>query len=196
VVWIGVLWQSREPVLQWSVDGIPADPSPHRPLSRAFDGYRGAQLGVMTGLYDFLGLAPGSRQVVKVRLTHSDGVVSEASVTTTMLPQSVGAGHFTIMLASCFANQTDRTGEAGRLVTQIRPAPDLSLLVGDQVYLDQPLFRNWSSDPAVLAGRFEEQYVENWMASDGGNGLHGYARLINWAPSASIPDDHEYLEHV
>lgn len=64
--------------------------------------------------------------------------------------------------------------------------PDLTLLLGDQVYLDLPAFYPFESDTAWLAERFEEDYVRNWT------GEKAYRSVLRSAPTVSIPDDHEY----
>jgi hypothetical protein len=187
-VWLGVLLQQDEPKLTWYLDGAAAKPSPVRRLARAYDSYpQPGYIGVMTGVYEFSGLDPETIHRVQVRVGDAD--YSEVLQART-LPAKLGDEPFRVLLASCFAYETDRTGLASQLVTSLRPQPDLTFLVGDQVYLDQPVFESFTGDEATLAQRFEAKYLANWAIPAGAP--TGYARILDAAPSASIPDDHEF----
>ncbi|MBA4143179.1 MAG: metallophosphatase [Nitrosospira sp.] len=97
-------------------------------------------------------------------------------------------GTFNILLASCFYHAEDKAGQAGRLMEQLAAAsrPDLTLLLGDQVYLDLPTLMNFPPGDTALARRFEGDYRANWQ------GEAGYSQLLRLAPTISVPDDHEY----
>jgi hypothetical protein len=69
-----------------------------------------------------------------------------------------------------------------------RHRPDLALLVGDQVYLDSPIGR-MTTDLGQLLGDFQESYVTNWARLAPGR---GYAAVLDAAPAACLPDDHEF----
>lgn len=112
-----------------------------------------------------------------------------------MLPAAVPAGlgaSFNVLLVSCFHQQEDRGGLAGNLVAQlpVNFRPHLLLLLGDQVYLDLPTLTNFRDRVDWLAQKFEEDYTANWR------GLAGYAQILEAAPSAAIPDDHEYWNNA
>ena len=62
----------------------------------------------------------------------------------------------------------------------------MTLLLGDQVYLDLPTFGIFGGGLRKLAKKFEKDYRLNWTGST------GYAKILGAAPSVSIPDDHEY----
>jgi hypothetical protein len=64
--------------------------------------------------------------------------------------------------------------------------PNLTLLLGDQVYLDLPTLQDFDDDIRWLAAKFERDYTTNWR------GPTGYGQVLATAPSISIPDDHEY----
>jgi hypothetical protein len=187
-VWLGVLLQQQQPKLTWYLDGAVTEPSPVRNLTRAYGHYRQpGYTGVMTGVYEFSGLGEGTIHRVQVRVGDAD--YSDVLQTRT-LPEKLGNEPFRVLLGSCFAYETDRTGLASQLVTGLRPQPDLTFLVGDQVYLDQPVFESFTADEATLAQRFEAKYLANWTIPAGAP--TGYARILDAAPSASIPDDHEF----
>ena len=103
------------------------------------------------------------------------------------IPSTVGDS-FNLLLVSCFHQAEDRGGMAGTIVSQLKASskPHLTLLMGDQVYLDLPTLRNFDDDVAWLADKFERDYAQNWEKPP------GYAQVLSAAPSASLPDDHEY----
>ena len=185
-VWLGILMQRDRPKLTWYLDGVVTEPTPVRELNRAYSGYGPGYTGVMTGVYEFPGLQPGTIHRAQVSL--GDTEYSDVLQART-LPARVGEEPFRVLLASCFAFETDRTGLAGQIVAGLRPQPDLTLLVGDQVYLDQPLFESWTGDEPTLAQRFEAKYLANWTIPAG---PFGYAQILDAAPSACISDDHGF----
>jgi len=187
-VWLGILKQPDQPKLTWYLDGAVTEPTSLRNLARAYEYPQSGYTGVMTGLYEFRGLDPGSIHRVQVRVDDTED--SEVLQTRT-LPAELGNEPFRVLLASCFAYETDRTGLAGKLVAGLRPQPDLSLLVGDQVYLDQPLFHSLTGHEPTLAQRFERKYLENWTIPVG-RAPSGYAQILHVAPTSSVPDDHEF----
>ena len=188
-VWLGVLLQRDEPRLTWYLDGAVTNPTPVRRLARAYDRYpQPGYTGVMTGVYEFSGLDPATIHRVQVRV--GDAENSDALQVRT-LPAKLGDEPFRVLLGSCYAYETDRTGLASQLVASLRPRPDLIFLLGDQVYLDQPVLESFTADEATLAQRFEAKYIANWTIP-AGRAPNGYARILDAAPSASIPDDHEF----
>lgn len=58
------------------------------------------------------------------------------------------------------------------------------------MYLNLPTLRNFRGDTKWLAGKFESDYTANWR------GPGGYSEILHAAPSASIPDDHEYWNNA
>jgi hypothetical protein len=155
-------------------DMLPASKQPHE-VGRAF-----------TGVYEFAGLEPDTPYVVTV---HANGDTQKLLAQT--LPAEIPRGFdrsFNVLLVSCFHQAEDRAGRVGQLVSQLRAGvqPHLTLLMGDQVYLDLPTLQDFPDDIAWLAQKFENDYVANWW------GPPGYGHVLAAAPSVSIPDDHEY----
>jgi len=68
--------------------------------------------------------------------------------------------------------------------------PDMTILMGDQVYLDSPIFTKPTSDTTELAQLFERKYITNCTIGD--RRANGFAQVLNAAPTSCIPDDHEY----
>ena len=188
-VWLGALNRTAAPNLQWTLDGAPAQPAVLRPMrsARPADLLNGNPPRVFTGVFEFPGVQPGSVHEVGVtdgRARHFRRVRS--------LPAAVPGGlteSFNVLLVSCFHAFEDKVGLAGQIVARLPSDrwPHLTLLLGDQVYLDLPTLSNFPNDAKALAERFERDYQVNWCQAE-----VGYRDILGAAPSVSIPDDHEY----
>lgn len=192
-VWIGAFQVTSAPSLAWSLDGVAAEPAALRPIASArTDDLLPANQApetvarAFTGVYEFAGLEPDSLHTISVSAAGSE---RELGIRT--LPREIPTdldSWFNVLLVSCHHSAEDRRGLSGTIVSQIRALtrPQLSILAGDQVYLDLPTLMNFEDDEVWLADKFERDYIENWRGPD------GYARVLDAAPSVSIPDDHEY----
>jgi hypothetical protein len=192
-VWIGVFDATEAPPLRWFLDSVDTAPTVLRPLSSVRTGAMlpsGAQPSntrrVFSGVFEFRGLQADTLYNVAV---HAGGAGATINVRTlpTEIPQLLH-GTFNVLLVSCFHRDEDPAGLAGAVVSQLPAAarPQLSLLMGDQVYLDLPTLKNFPDEEDWLAGKFEKDYTLNW------SGITGYAQILATAPSVSVPDDHEY----
>jgi hypothetical protein len=207
LVWIGA-FQHKPPApnLQWFLNGEEVQPEAVRPIQsarqkapRPEDDTLGADENVaraFTGLYKFTHLANGerlkpdapSRPPYRVMVKTAG---HEVTLETRTLPEKVPSdmnSSFNVLLVSCFHQAEDRSNNAGTLISQIkeRYQPHVTLLLGDQVYLDLPTLMDFEENTAWLAKKFEDDYVTNWQ------GPEGYSRVMGGAPTASMPDDHEY----
>jgi hypothetical protein len=140
-----------------------------------------------TGVFDLPvdPVLPGVSHRIAARVT---GAGSRTLVMRS-LPEAIPSDDWLrILLASCYHQVEDRKGVAARTYQNVPPAerPDLTLLMGDQVYLDLPTLNDFPDEEAKLAARFEADYRQNW---DRGGGL---ADILDAAPSICCPDDHEY----
>lgn len=192
-VWVGVFQATAAPALRWFLGGTEAAPTPLRELSSvrpdellpagatATDVPR-----AFTGVYEFAGLQPDTAYTVE-----AEAGGERAGLETRTLPGEVAGGfheRFNVLLASCFYQAEDRKGLAGAIISQLKAIhkPHLTLLMGDQVYLDLPTLKDFPDDLAWLADKFERDYALNWRDP------LGYAQVLAAAPSVSVPDDHEY----
>lgn len=198
-VWLGAFGFTNPPVLRWFLDGQEANPNVLRPISSAREVPALAAADeprVFTGVYEFgQGIAPGSVHEVQAEARGNRRVERTAPLRVRTLPARVPSRldeSFNVLLVSCFHQSEDRGGLAGNLISQLPGAhrPHLTLLLGDQVYLDLPTLMNFRDRVGWLAGKFEEDYTANWL------GPLGYSRILGAAPSASIPDDHEYWNNA
>jgi hypothetical protein len=192
-VWIGAFQVTHAPALNWMLDGAAIEPVGLRPIASArTDDLLPANQApeavprVFTGVYEIGGLQPGALHTVSVS---AEGIQAELSVRT--LPGAIPADldeWFNVLLVSCHHAAEDRRGLSGIIVSQLRALlrPQLTILGGDQVYLDLPTLMNFRDDERWLAEKFERDYIANWR------GPEGYASVLDAAPSVSIPDDHEY----
>lgn len=192
-VWIGVFGVTAAPPLRWQLNGADAEPVAVSPLAGARTDHTMVAVTeprAFTGVYEFRpGISPGTTYDVRA----AAGMTWSDVLRVRTLPAGVPAdGAFNVLLASCFYRNEDRAGRAGALAMDVRRVqpPDLTLLMGDQVYLDLPTMRNFDGGLKGLAATFEENYTENWSRAG------GYAEILRSAPSASIPDDHEYWNNA
>ncbi len=184
-VWFGAFEATAVPVPQWTVDGVSRAARPLRPIANVRPLSSKAPT-TFSGIFEFDNLTPDTYHTVGVT------VGSECtSLQIRTLPDKITANFgewFNVMLVSCFHQAEDRQGLAGLVVSQLPPTqrPNVSLLMGDQVYLDLPTLQDFRDDVQWLSEKFEQDYIKNWR------GPEGYARILDSAPSIAMPDDHEY----
>lgn len=98
---------------------------------------------------------------------------------------SLGERPFTIALGSCYSNQGD-DGQVSAayqaLYRQSDLRPDVTFLVGDQVYLDIG-FDSLNPIPSMIRERIANDYARHW---------HGLAGVFRSGATWMLPDDHEY----
>jgi hypothetical protein len=203
-VWVGATGRTRSPALTWALEEkgggqvalAAGQPTALRAIKSVRpDGTDGQtamvdvnEPRVFAGVYEFTGLRPATRYVVNVR-AEDNGEMRSLQVRT--LPAAVPGGFdetFNVLLVSCFHQKEDPVGLVGVGASRLTgpDEPHLTLLLGDQVYLDLPSDFHFPDTEAGLAADFERKYLDNW------GGLDGYSRVLSIAPSVSAPDDHEY----
>lgn len=192
-IWVGATGLTHVPGLRWFLDDRPVTPSVVREMesTRTPDMVADRTPRAFSGIFAFTDVAPGSTHQVAVQVDNGE----TAALRTRALPAGVPSGAtetFNVMLGSCFHYEEDKEGAAGVLVAGLPPdhRPDLTLFAGDQVYLDLPTLTNFRGDLAWLAEKFEADYVRNWFDP------RALSRVLQVAPSAAIPDDHEYWNNA
>ena len=134
------------PDISWTLDGAAVDAVPIRTLTRVHTGSR-----TFTGVYSLTN--PGAAGVPHRITARAKGSDSPAQLVVRPVPDLIPADDWLrILLISCFHQDEDRGGRAARTVRNIRAAerPDLTLLMGDQVYLDLPTLKNFPDKEAEL----------------------------------------------
>ena len=96
-----------------------------------------------TGVYELRGsrIQAGRHYHVRVEAALSGGPVQSTQIGFRTLPKQVPSGltdQFNVPLVSCYYRGADRVGHAGdlveRLARNVATKPDMTLLLGDQVY--------------------------------------------------------------
>ncbi len=99
-------------------------------------------------------------------------------------------GSFNILLCSCYYQPEDAGGLLGRIVARLPVKPHLTLMAGDQVYLDLPLLEDLPEDEPALSQAIGDKYRRNWLSDT--LGVAGLQAVLAQAPTACIADDHEF----
>ena len=140
-----------------------------------------------------------ARSAIPIRLLDGAGQFLAGTTLTTMpgaLPSPVERP-FTILFGSCFAGARDTPGDAGATFARLPPdaKPDLTVLCGDQVYLDTPLlhFLTRIHPPEELAAEFLATYLGTWTQA---GTLSGFRRIHQLASVAFTSDDHDYWNNA
>ena len=135
------------------------------------------------------GLAAGTRH----ELTATVGAESARCMGATLPSRLPGPldPPFVILLGSCFASFRDEEGLAGLTVANLPPAytPHAKLLIGDQVYLDNPAWEILPRDIGGLAASLLNKYLATWRQGDAQS---GFAAILQTGSTWFLADDHEF----
>ena len=139
------------------------------------------------------GLQP--RTLLPVQLLVNGQAQAEARLTT--LPDhlpTLDEKPFTVLLGSCFCQREDAEGTVGRAYAQL-PAgarPEVKILCGDQVYLDDPWVHYlWHPhEITALEAEFVRNYRDTWTQEP------GFRQLLAEGANYFAPDDHEYWNNA
>ncbi len=100
------------------------------------------------------------------------------------------AASFNLLLSSCYYQPNDKSRALADLVSGIKPAPDFTVLAGDQVYLDLPSQQDLPLNKTALAKTLGKKYQLNWFSSSAQQ--PGLADILRHGPVLCVPDDHEF----
>ena len=188
-VWAGVTGVTAAPNVTWKFDGASVPPTVVRPFTAARTGaaVNANEERVFTSIVNFNDQPAGVPHLVEMSLGNLT-VSLEVRAVPAQVPEWGFAQPLRILLASCFDKNTDG-GVAGDKVKAVVKSerPDLSLFVGDQVYLDLPTFENLGQGLRDMASNFEGKYVANWFPTG-----KDYHDVLATGPAAFAADDHEY----
>ncbi|WP_299478053.1 hypothetical protein [uncultured Roseibium sp.] len=183
-VWLcidGAPEQSSAVPLQWKINEEVVEPEILRPLSTSHN----SGTVLLTGVFE-ISVDEDSGPFNRVSLTtFGETVELRVKQAPREIPKDTW---FRVLLCSCFHQAENRQALVSQTFLNI-PAPerqDLSLFMGDQVYLDLPTLNNYPDNEAELADRFERYYRTNWTS------YLGLDTILKTAPSVFCPDDHEY----
>lgn len=154
-------------------------------------------------------LRPRTCYSLELRVDERDNVgglekhLREGSVTT--LPSALPVESekpFTMLLGSCFYGPEDTDGMVGTTYCQLPEArrPDVKVLCGDQVYLDNPWRETtfkWyrgNQKPGLFRAMLFQKYVDNWRQVRGEDA--GFRHLLANGANYYCADDHEFWNNA
>ena len=167
-----------------------------RPLPDVWESFDAGGRRFRSQRVPIAGLPP--RASVPARLLDGGQVVANATITTlpAILPSPLERP-FTILFGSCFAAAEDAGGDAGSTLARLPPdsRPDLTILCGDQNYLDTPFlhFLTRTHAPDELAGELLANYLRTWSQA---GPLSGFRRVHQLASVAFESDDHDFWNNA
>jgi hypothetical protein len=137
------------------------------------------------------------RKTYSLRFRVGGELKADASVTTlpTELP-AIGQPSFTVLLGSCFYKREDEAGEVGKTYTSLPfgARPEVKILCGDQVYLDNPPAHFIIPRSASwLENRSFRTYLDTWTQSTLNGGFH---QLLKNNANYFCSDDHEFWNNA
>lgn len=114
---------------------------------------------------------------------------------------------FTLLLGSCFYRfgvdgSEDKDGLVGKTYYHMGKKPDIKVLCGDQVYLDNPWRQTtlkWNrsySQPGLFRATLLQRYLENWRQVQGENQDAGFRQLLKNGANYFCSDDHEFWNNA
>ncbi|MGF6351341.1 alkaline phosphatase D family protein [Variovorax sp. W2I14] len=189
-LWVGMFGTQDPPAPAFFIReaaAVPLDPSPMTPIRDRHVGTDGKPIN-HRGIFRF-SVAP-NEDLYAVRIV-AGGEIYELKVRT--LPQALPStldGEFNILLCSCYFQPEDRNGLLGTIASQIKLKPHLTLMAGDQVYLDLPLLEDMPQSEPALSQLVGDKYMRNWASAS--LNTAGLEPVLAKAPVVAIADDHEF----
>ncbi|MBG6202234.1 hypothetical protein IWQ48_003377 [Labrenzia sp. EL_13] len=173
--------ENSAPRPKWKINGKAVTPVALRPLAPSHK--FGSTL--LTGVFE-ISVEDPQANYDRVSVTANGGT---AELSIRRFPEAISTDTwFRILLCSCFHQAENRQAQVARTYSNIPASErqDLSLFMGDQVYLDLPTLNNYPDDEAQLSERFQHYYRTNWTSN------LGLDALLKTSPAVFCPDDHEY----
>jgi hypothetical protein len=178
-VWVGMLGTNAPAPLAFTINGAPANGA-------------GAMHPMKSSAQDWSGrfvfqTAPAAEYVVEV-----EAAGQRVTFRTKLLPQDIPDTldrEFTILLCSCYSQPEDGVDLEDIVVRRLGLRPDLTIMAGDQVYLDLPV-TPYPRTAERLTQDLRDKYFANWSSRQ--LGTRGIAEVLQLAPVVTLPDDHEF----
>lgn len=189
-LWVGMFGTEQPPSPLFFIDqqpAMPLEPVSMLPIRDRQVGAGGQALNHQN-VFRFAVRDGGGPHLVRVE---ADGQRRE--FTTNSLPARIPQtmeDSFNVLLCSCYSQPDDVSGLLGTIVSQIKLQPQLTVLAGDQVYLDLPLLEDLPEQEPALSRALSEKYLRNWAST--GLDVPGLETLLTRAPVVCVPDDHEF----
>jgi len=195
-LWVGAIDEPATDAASLSVVAVTGPGAPRSTAVEQWDGTVTARArSVLFRRLWIDGLQPRGRYRFELRRTgDAEAVATATAATLPVLLPALDERPFTIMLGSCFARAADGAGNAGRAYSLLPPdlQPDLKILCGDQVYLDQPtaefLAHTHSADE--LLERHLANYASAWTQAG------GFQELLRMGGTYFSSDDHDFWNNA
>ena len=189
-LWVGLFGADAPAPPTFAVDGQPAEPLQAALWSPIRDRRSGAQGRPINHQSVVRLRAKGPGQSHRIRISVAGQSIELRSSSLPAAVPSLLDGSFNILLCSCYYQPEDAGGLLGRIVARLPVKPHLTLLAGDQVYLDLPLLEDLPEDEPALSQALGDKYRRNWLSDS--LGVAGLQPVLAQAPTACIADDHEF----
>ncbi|OZY87821.1 hypothetical protein CBP51_12935 [Cellvibrio mixtus] len=191
VVWVGVLGVNPPPTVSFEILGQAVSAQllapGFEPLGDEVCDARGVPLNYRA-LFVLPWPATGERFHITVRAANQQ-VTLTSRRPPVQLPDKATAS-FNLLLSSCYYQPNDKSRALADLVKAIKPAPDFTVLAGDQVYLDLPSQQDLPLNANALAKTLGKKYQLNWFSNSAQQ--PGLADVLRHGPVLCVPDDHEF----
>jgi len=189
-LWAGLFDTENPPAVTFTINETAAAPdvvAAMTPIRDAMVGPTGRPIN-HRGVFRFGDREPGRRYRVVISAGNERLALLVGTLPAGVPPTLDGA--FNVLLCSCYYQPEDASGLLGTIVTQIMVQPQLTLMLGDQIYGDLPLFEDLPADDAGVARKLGDKYRRNWTSAQRGTG--GLGPVLTRAPVACVADDHEF----
>lgn len=189
-LWVGLFDIADPPVLNFFINGIKTTPleSPIiSPINDKVTNPEGKPLN-HRGVFRFAVPESGAAYRIEIEAGNERYELFTRSLPDT-IPQKL-EGSFNLLLCSCYYQPKDKDGLLGTIVSQIKIKPHLTVMAGDQVYLDLPSFEDLPETDPEISQCLGEKYRKNWLST--ALGIPGLEPVLARAPVICIPDDHEF----
>lgn len=189
-VWVGIFDTENPPAVTFEINEVSVAPTviaPMREIRDAMAGSAGRPIN-HRAIFGFAGLEPDKPYRLVIR-AGTDRFALVARTLPAAVPQTLD-GTFNLLLCSCYSQPDDASGLLGTIVSQIKLEPHLTLMLGDLIYGDLPLFEDLPDDSLGIAQKLGEKYRRNWTMAQFGAG--GLGPVLTRAPVACVADDHEF----
>lgn len=193
LIWVGIVGAYPPPAVMFEIHGLPVHAqilSPgFEPLGDEVCDARGKPLN-HRALFKLHWPVTPERFQITVRIPDTN---TKTTLTSRRLPTQLPtkpAESFNVLLLSCYYQPNDKSRALADVITAIKPAPDFTLLAGDQVYLDLPSQQNLPCDKKRLAQVLGKKYHMNWFSTS--LQQPGLAHVLSHGPVLCVPDDHEF----
>ncbi|MBI3346398.1 MAG: hypothetical protein HY020_04200 [Burkholderiales bacterium] len=189
-LWIGVFGEEHPPTPTFTIGGQAVAPIGNAAWSPIRDKQTGATGQAANHQIVVSFPSQGADKPHLVTVTVGVQSVQRTVFSTPSAVPSTMDGSFNILLTSCYFQPEDSGGLLGNIVSQLPVRPHMTLMAGDQVYLDLPLFEDLPDTDPALSQFLGNKYQKNFLSD--ALGTAGLESALSRAPTVCLPDDHEF----